>query len=1573
MKRRALAMTMLVCLFAAGLAFAMGSVPSQSAAAIPTSLATTVASSAPAQTPPGSPSWVWISCSADGATLTVGWEAGSGATGYEAEEDGGDLPSWSGTATSFTRTSTPGQSYRWRVRSTGPSNTTSAWTGWSYGECPTPPAPTPTPTPVPAPEVPTGLSAVLGSDNASIDVAWTAPTGVDGVELHISSASNPSTPFTQEFASTHTPDANGIMHTYPATAGETYSVKVRSYKTGSDDTKTHSDWASTTSVHIPPAVPTGLTATLGSDNASIEISWTAPTSATGVELSIASQSNPPVVFTQEFASTHTPDANGIMHTHQATAGESYDVKVRSYKTSSDNTKTHSDWTPTTSVHIPPPVPTGLTAALGTNNASIVTSWTAPSSADGVELRIYSVSTLDALSESFIASTQTSHTYSGVTAGEVYVVLLRAYDSVNGDKVYSKWADGVVVSAPTTVPVPTGTSSTVASDNSSITFSWTVPSGADGVDLQITTGFGLSVLHRASFASTQTSYTHSSVTAGETYVLRLRSYKTTSGSKTYSEWIVAAVATVPEPANPIPEPLAGFAVLGSNNTSIEVAWIPHSEATGVDISITSSSSEVYRGQHQASRPTYSYSTHTYKASSGSTYVVSLRSYKVASGGSTQYSDWMLVGLVGVPGIPLSGAPSTPVVSCVAAADSITWSWPAVSGATKYLLSHGGLIGEEQTTRSKTYTELLAGARFRLFVQSGNVTGWSSPHSATCDVPLGGPTSVSASLGSDNQSVKAAWTAASASTTGVQVRVVDTSDQTEVFKGFKGSVEASSHSFTGSPGKTYAVSVRSYLANPLGNVYSAWVSAESVTVPSSSVPAVSCTATSSSIMWSWPAVTGATNYRTSSDDSTWTEQTGLSKSTTGLSAGASATLYVQAYSQGTWSDSDSATCTTVPPETVVSCSADADSITWTWPAVSGATKYQTRFDLGGQLGAGQWSEQTGLSKTSEDLSAGASLKLDVQAGNAAGWSSTDSATCTTVPPDPVVSCTSTSTSITWSWPAVTGATNYRTSSDNSTWSEQTGRSKTSSSLSAGTSLTLDVQAGNAAGWSGSGSATCTTIPGAPSVSCTADADSITWSWTAVSGATKYRTRFDLGGQLGVGQWSEQTETSRERDELSAGASLKLDVQAGNAGGWSSTDSETCTTTLPIPPAPTVSCTADADSITWTWPAASRATKYRTSSDDSTWSEQSGRSKTSDNLSAGTSLTLYVQVGNAAGWSGSGSATCTTIPGTPSVSCTADADSITWTWPAVSGATKYQTRFDLGGQLGAGQWSEQTGRSKTSDNLSAGASLKLDVQAGNAAGWSGSDSATCTTIPGAPSVSCTADADSITWTWPAASGATKYRTGFVLGPWVEQNTRTKTSSNLSAGFAQLLFVQAGNASGWSGSGSATCTTIPGAPSVSCTSTSTSITWSWATVTGATKYRTRFYLGQDLGYGDWSEQTERSKTSSGLSSGDSSLTLYAQAGNAAGWSSQDGATCTTTPAAPDVSCTSTASSITWTWPAVTGATNYRTSFNRSTWTEQTTRSKASTGLDSDTTQTLYVQAGNSGGWSTSDSAACTTSSTGK
>ncbi len=98
----------------------------------------------PKPVPPGAPSWPWLSCVVNdegGVTLTLGWTAGRNAEGHEAEELGGDLAKWSSNdrdEVMFSTAATPGESYRWRVRSTGTGVAPSGWTSWAHVDCPNP-------------------------------------------------------------------------------------------------------------------------------------------------------------------------------------------------------------------------------------------------------------------------------------------------------------------------------------------------------------------------------------------------------------------------------------------------------------------------------------------------------------------------------------------------------------------------------------------------------------------------------------------------------------------------------------------------------------------------------------------------------------------------------------------------------------------------------------------------------------------------------------------------------------------------------------------------------------------------------------------------------------------------------------------------------------------------------------------------------------------------------------------------------------------------------------------------------------------------------------------------------------------------------------------------------------------------------------------------------------------------------------------------------------------------------------------------------------------------------------------
>ena len=266
------------------------------------------------------------------------------------------------------------------------------------------------------------------------------------------------------------------------------------------------------------------------------------------------------------------------------------------------------------------------------------------------------------------------------------------------------------------------------------------------------------------------------------------------------------------------------------------------------------------------------------------------------------------------------------------------------------------------------------------------------------------------------------------------------------------------------------------------------------------------------------------------------------------------------------------------------------------------------------------------------------------------------------------------------------------------------------------------------------------------------------------------------------------------------------------------------------PVVWCSSTTSSATWNWSKPEGVSEFRTSTSAATapsgWSSRSNVSNRTLTLngSPGERLTLYVQAkrNSEAYWSWSGVASCTVKPQTVQIMCSATSSSITWTWTKPAGAAVHQTSFD------GSAWTDQSQGSKTKSSLSPGESEALFVRARGSSNeyWSWSGSESCTTIPAAPSVSCTATGSSITWTWPAVTGATEYRTDLVhsflrSSTWVEQTGRSKAQRGLSGGTTQALRVQAGNASGWSGSGSASCTTIPAAPSVSCSAGVSSVTW--------------------------------------------------------------------------------------------------------------------------------------------------------
>ena len=257
---------------------------------------------------------------------------------------------------------------------------------------------------------------------------------------------------------------------------------------------------------------------------------------------------------------------------------------------------------------------------------------------------------------------------------------------------------------------------------------------------------------------------------------------------------------------------------------------------------------------------------------------------------------------------------------------------------------------------------------------------------------------------------------------------------------------------------------------------------------------------------------------------------------------------------YSASVSATPTaSTTPQNVKAVAGDG-KITITWSAVSGATKYRVQ-----RLNGTSWSTvnyPTSTSYTDTGLTNGTTYKYRVLAYVNNAWSTASSVvsatpTASTIPQN--VKATAGDGKITISWSAVSGATKYRVQRLNGTsWSTvnyPTSTSYTDTGLTNGTTYKYRVLAYVNNAWSTASSVvsatpTASTIP--QNVKAVAGDGKITISWSAVSGATKYRVQ-----RLNDTTWSTvnyPTATSYVDTAVTAGTTYKYRVLAYVNGTWS-----------------------------------------------------------------------------------------------------------------------------------------------------------------------------------------------------------------------------------------------------------------------------------------------------------------------------------------------------------------------------------------------------------------------------------------
>lgn len=568
-------------------------------------------------------------------------------------------------------------------------------------------------------------------------------------------------------------------------------------------------------------------------------------------------------------------------------------------------------------------------------------------------------------------------------------------------------------------------------------------------------------------------------------------------------------------------------------------------------------------------------------------------------------------------PVVVLPAPVGLACSTTLSSITLSWKAIDGVEGYTAEIKSssdstapvLQTKTTTTPSATFTRLVAGESYYVSAR-GNYTGLAATTAKVLCFANASPP-VCSTVGRDFAVVS--WQADDmvhrwriGLVVGVNSfsRVVDL-DSTVLSAKFGGLNSETNY--------TFQLWWRPSASSP-------WIQVNpsvtcTTTRPALAAPiGVVCTAATTSVHLRWNPVDDATRHRVSKDGgTTWAETTGTVLTLSGLTANTSYnSIQVQTGDADSWDGTATTSCRTLPATALAAptrlrCAATADSITLRWNQVRGATRYR----------AGHGHTWTDASSTArrhkfDGLSAGTTYELRVQAGNAHGWESVAAAkSCTTASAplsSPALRCTAaTTTSVTWAWDPVPGATGYQYKlSDSSTWqtvptAKLTGPTitVTETGITPGTRHHLRLRATRTGETSPRDDRYCHSAPtgggpakpGTPRLRCAAaTTTSVTVEWSAVYSATSYRVAHESNNN--VLRNHQGTDLSVTVTSLSPNKESTVQVQARNATG-SKLGRITCRTLAGVLQNLTASCAADTKgppTITISWSATPAADQYQ-----------------------------------------------------------------------------------------------------------------------------------------------------------------------------------------------------------------------------------------------------------------------------------------------------------------------------------------------------------------------------------------------
>jgi fibronectin type 3 domain-containing protein len=756
-----------------------------------------------------------LTATAGNAQVSLTWSASSGATSYDiyrSTTSGGEgtTPYKTGVmSTSFTDTGlTNGATYYYEVSAVNAAGQSAV----SSEASATPQAP---------PATPTNVTATAG--NAQVTLNWTASSGATSYDIYRSATSGGegSTPYKSGVTGTSFTDTS-------LTNGTTYYYEVSAVNVGGQSAV--SSEASATP-QAPPTAPTGLTATAG--NAQVTLNWTAPSGASSYNIYRSTTSG---------GEGSTPYKTGVTSTSFTdtglTNGTTYYYQVSAVNVGGQSPLS-SEVSATPQASVPPATPTGLTATAG--NAQVTLNWTASSGATSYDIYRSTTSGGEGSTPYVTGVTATSFTDSSLSNGTTYYYEVSAVNANGQSAVTSQ------VSATPQAPPAAPTNVTATAGNAQVTLNWTASTGATSYDIyrSATSGGEGSTPYKTGV--TGTSFTDTGLTNGTTYYYQVSAVNVGGQSPVSSE----ASATPQVPAPPAPTNVTATA----GNAQVTLNWTASSGATSYNIYRSTTSGGEGSTPYMTGVTTTSFTDSG--LTNGTTYYYEVSA--VNAGGQSPVSSEVSA----TPQVPAPAAPTN--LTATAGNAQVTLNWTASTGATSYNIYRSTTSGGEGstpymtgvTTTSFTDTGLTNGTTYYYEVSAVNASGQSpvtSQVSATPQAPPAAPTNVTATAG--NAQVTLSWSASSGATSYDIYR--STTSGGEGNTPYKTGVTSTSFTDTGlTNGTTYY-----YEVSAVNSVGQSSVSSEASATPQVAAPpaptGLTATAGNAQVSLSWTASTGATSY-------------------------------------------------------------------------------------------------------------------------------------------------------------------------------------------------------------------------------------------------------------------------------------------------------------------------------------------------------------------------------------------------------------------------------------------------------------------------------------------------------------------------------------------------------------------------------------------------------------------------------------------------------------------------------------------------------------------------------------------